>query len=192
MKDPASFPLIINARAESAPEKPSFRAAMKRRRCLFVADAYYEWRREPGHGRARASRPYLFRHADATPLALAGLYETWIGSDGSELDTACILTVSANGATVAIHDRMPAILAPKDFDLWLSLDEYARRGGLAPARRRRPTTRSNFSRSARTSIRRPMTGPGFNSRAPICSPERGERRSAEARGRKTPWRLAGG
>ena len=125
VKDPARFPLIINARAESAPEKPSFRAAMKRRRCLFIADAYYEWRREGAKGRARASRPYLFRHADSTPLALAGLYETWIGSDGSELDTACILTVSANGATVAIHDRMPAILAPKDFDLWLSLDEYA-------------------------------------------------------------------
>lgn len=142
VKDPAGFPLIVNARAESAPEKPSFRAAMKRRRCLFIADAYYEWRREGAEarektkGRARASRPYLFRHADGTPLALAGLYETWIGRDGSEVDTACILTVSANGATVAIHDRMPAILAPQDFDLWLSDDEYAAEAAwrlLAPA-----------------------------------------------------------
>jgi putative SOS response-associated peptidase YedK len=125
VKDPREFPLVINARSETALDKPSFRAAMKRRRCLFIADAYYEWRREPGHGRARKSTPYLFRRADDAPLALAGLYETWCAADGSEVDTACILTTSANGATVAIHDRMPAVLDQENFDLWLNCDEGA-------------------------------------------------------------------
>jgi putative SOS response-associated peptidase YedK len=124
VQDPRQFPLIINARAETAPDKPSFRAAMKRRRCLFIADAYYEWRREPARSRGKAAgRPYLFRRADGSPLALAGLYETWSSADGSEVDTACIVTTSANGATVAIHERMPAILEQDSFDLWLSPDE---------------------------------------------------------------------
>lgn len=120
VKDPRDYPLVINARSETALDKPSFRAAMKRRRCLFIADAYYEWRREPGAGRARKSAPYLFRRADGAPLALAGLYETWSSADGSEVDTACILTTSANGATVAIHDRMPAVIERRNFDLWLN------------------------------------------------------------------------
>ncbi|MBY6241596.1 SOS response-associated peptidase [Methylosinus sp. Sm6] len=120
VKDPRAFPLLFNARAESAPDKPSFRAAMKRRRCLFIADAYYEWRREPGRGRPRAGAPFLFRRADGAPLALAGLYETLSSADGSEVDTACILTTSANGATVAIHERMPAVIERQDFDLWLN------------------------------------------------------------------------
>jgi putative SOS response-associated peptidase YedK len=121
VKDPREFPLLFNARAESAPEKPSFRAAMKRRRCLFIADAYYEWRREPR--RSRAGAPFLFRRADGAPLALAGLYETWSSADGSEVDTACILTTSANGATVAIHERMPAMLEARDLDLWLNCED---------------------------------------------------------------------
>ena len=127
VKDAKTFPLIINARAETATEKPSFRAAMKRRRCLIVADAYYEWLRGPKvggpkSGKARVSRPYLFRRADAAPIGFAGLWETYCGPDGSEIDTACILTTDANAATVAIHDRMPAILDPSDFDAWLDCD----------------------------------------------------------------------
>jgi putative SOS response-associated peptidase YedK len=137
VKDPRSFPLIVNARSEGALDKPSFRAAMKRRRCLFVADAYYEWRRGPGKGRARESRPYLFRRADGAPLALAGLYETWCGPDGEEVDTACILTTSANGAVVAIHDRMPAILEADALAEWLSCDEVE---APAAARLLRPAT----------------------------------------------------
>lgn len=125
VEDPRSFPLIFNARAESALDKPSFRAAMKRRRCLFVADAFYEWRREPGKGRARNSRPFLFRRADGAPMGLAGLFETWSGADGSEIDTACILTTSANGAVVAVHDRMPAIVDVKLFDSWLNCEDVA-------------------------------------------------------------------
>lgn len=119
VKDAKSLPLIFNARAETAADKPSFCAAMKRRRCLFVADAFYEWRRDVGSGKTRIGQPYLFRRADRAPLGLAGLYETWSATDGSEIDTACILTTMANGATIAIHDRMPAFLEASDFDAWL-------------------------------------------------------------------------
>ena len=120
VKDPRDFPLLINARAETATQKPSFRNAMKRRRCLVPADAYYEWRREPGK---RTGAPFLFRRADGAPMIFAGLWESWCGPEGSEVDTACILTTDANGATAAIHDRMPAILEPAACAAWLDCDE---------------------------------------------------------------------
>lgn len=122
VKDIRDFPLIINARSETVVGKASFRAAMKRRRCLVPADAYYEWLKL-GAGRKVERRPYLFRRADGAPMGLAGLWETWSGADGSEIDTACILTTAANGATAAIHDRMPAIIEPADFSAWLDCDE---------------------------------------------------------------------
>jgi putative SOS response-associated peptidase YedK len=124
VKDPRDFPLIINARAESAVEKASFRHAMKRRRCLVPADAYYEWLKL-GAGRKIERKPFLFRRADGAPMGLAGLWETYAGHDGSEIDTACILTTTANAATVAVHDRMPAILDPKDFAAWLGCDDVS-------------------------------------------------------------------
>lgn len=125
VKDASTFPLLINARAETAAEKPSFRAAFRRRRCLIPADAYYEWRRPPKTAKRAAAQPFLIRRRDGAPMAFAGLFETYSGSDGSEIDTACILTTDANAATVAIHDRMPAIIEPPDFDLWLDPDETA-------------------------------------------------------------------
>ncbi|RTL82385.1 MAG: SOS response-associated peptidase [Hyphomicrobiales bacterium] len=122
VKDPRDFPLIINARAETVVDKASFRAAMKRRRCLVPADAYYEWLKLPAGGRI-LRKPYLFRRADGAPMGLAGVWETYAGADGAEIDTACILTTDASGATAAIHDRMPAIIEPKDFARWLDCDE---------------------------------------------------------------------
>lgn len=121
VKDPRDFPLIINARAETVAQKASFRNAMKRRRCLVPADAYYEWLKVPTGGRL-LRKPYLFRRADGAPMGLAGLWETYAGADGAEIDTACILTTNANAPTAAIHDRMPAILEPKDFEAWLDGD----------------------------------------------------------------------
>ncbi len=121
VKDPRDFPLLINARAETVAAKPSFRNAMKRRRCLVPADAYYEWLKVPAGGRI-TRKPYLFRRADGAPMALAGLWETYAGADGAEIDTACILTTNASRATAAIHDRMPAIVEPKDFPAWLDCD----------------------------------------------------------------------
>lgn len=124
VKDPKDFPLLINARAETVLDKPSFRNAMRRRRCIFIADAFYEWRRTLAAGagarKGRASAiPFLLRRADRQPLAMAGLWETWTGPNGEEMDTACIVTTDANGLMAAIHDRMPVILEPENFDLWL-------------------------------------------------------------------------
>jgi putative SOS response-associated peptidase YedK len=124
VKDPREFPLIINARCETVNEKPSFRAAMKRRRCLIPADAYYEWLKL-GSGKRIERKPYLFRRADGRPMGLAGLWETYAGADGAEIDTACILTTEANAATAAVHERMPAILEPEDFSAWLDCDNVA-------------------------------------------------------------------
>jgi putative SOS response-associated peptidase YedK len=124
VKDPRDFPLIINARAETVAGKASFRNAMKRRRCLVPADAYYEWLKLTA-GRRIERKPYLFRRADGLPMGFAGLFETYIGTDGAEIDTACILTTEASAATAAVHDRMPVILEPKDFDAWLDCDEVS-------------------------------------------------------------------
>ena len=121
VKDPKTYPLVFNIRSETLLQKPSFRAAIKRRRCLFPADAFYEWQRLGK--RKGESQPYLLRRRDGAPLALAGLWESWIGPNGEEVDTAAIITTAANGATIAIHERLPAILEKHDFDLWLDTDE---------------------------------------------------------------------
>lgn len=125
VKDPKDYPLVINARAETAPDKASFRNALRRRRCLFVADGFYEWRRTPGPRKKGAPppTPFLIRRSDRMPLAFAGLWENWMGPNGEEVETGCILTTDANGVMSAIHDRMPVILEREAFAQWLSLDE---------------------------------------------------------------------
>ena len=120
VKDPRQFPLIFNARCETLLSKASFKNAFRRRRCLFIADAFYEWRRDPAGGRAR---PYLFQRCDGAPLGLGGMSESWAGPNGEEVDTACIITTPANGPSAAIHDRLPAVIEPEAFDLWLDPDE---------------------------------------------------------------------
>jgi putative SOS response-associated peptidase YedK len=114
VKDPREFKTLINARGETAADKPSFRGAMRHRRCLVPADGFYEWT-----GAAGAKRPHLVRPRGGGPMALAGIFEHWQGADGSEIETMAILTVAANQAMSALHDRMPAIIAPQDFDTWL-------------------------------------------------------------------------
>ncbi|MEJ1157846.1 SOS response-associated peptidase [Prosthecomicrobium sp. N25] len=114
VEDPKSFSLIINARAETAPEKPSFRAAMRHRRCLVPASGFYEWRRTPA-----GKQPFFIRPRHGGAVAFAGLWETWSGKDGSEIDTAAVLTVPANRLVGRIHDRMPAVVLPENFDRWL-------------------------------------------------------------------------
>jgi putative SOS response-associated peptidase YedK len=114
VKDPKAFTLLINARGETAAEKPAFRAAMKRRRCLIPADGFYEWQ-----AAGDRKRPFYVRAKAGGPLAFAGLWETWTGPNGEELETATIVTTAANRTLRPIHDRMPVILAPEAFDLWL-------------------------------------------------------------------------
>jgi putative SOS response-associated peptidase YedK len=115
VKDPRDFSLLINARGETISEKPAFRNAMQRRRCLFPADGFYEWKRD---GDRR--RPYFIRPRAGGPIAFAGLWETWMGPNGEEVDTACIVTTRANRTLAPIHDRMPLVIAPEAFDLWLA------------------------------------------------------------------------
>jgi putative SOS response-associated peptidase YedK len=114
VKDPKPFSLLINARADTVIDKPAFRTAMRRRRCLIPADGFYEWRDIGGH-----KQPYFVRPKKPGPLGFAGLWETWTGPNGEELDTAAIVTTNANRTLSAIHDRMPVILPPEAFDLWL-------------------------------------------------------------------------
>jgi putative SOS response-associated peptidase YedK len=114
VKDPKKFTLLINARGESAVEKPAFRAAMKRRRCLIPADGFYEWQA----GSAR-KQPYFIHKKSGQPFAFAGLWETWTGPNGEELETAAIVTTAVNKTLAPIHDRMPVIVPPDAFDLWL-------------------------------------------------------------------------
>ena len=124
VKDPKTFPLLINARGESVDAKPAFRNAMRRRRCLIPADGFYEWRASSAGG---PKQPYFVRarrdaSGAAPPLAFAGLYETWTGPNGEELDTAAIVTTAANRTLAPIHDRMPVFVPREAFDLWLDCD----------------------------------------------------------------------
>jgi putative SOS response-associated peptidase YedK len=115
VQDPKNFSLLINARGESVMDKPAFKAAMKYRRCLVPANGFYDWKAS-----ATRRQPYCVRAKSRQPLAFAGLWETWTGPNGEELETAAIVTTRANRALADIHDRMPVIVPPDAFDLWLN------------------------------------------------------------------------
>ncbi|MCC6948182.1 MAG: SOS response-associated peptidase [Bradyrhizobiaceae bacterium] len=117
VKDPKQFSLLINARLEGITTKPSFRAAMRRRRCLVPADGFYEWKKE-----ANGKRPHFIRARVGGPFAFAGLWETWVDRDGGEIDTAAIVTCDANATLAPIHKRMPVIVPPEHFEAWLDCD----------------------------------------------------------------------
>ncbi len=112
--DPAVGGRLFNARSETADEKPSFRAAWKRRRCLVVADGFYEWK-----PRGRGRQPYHFRSRNGGLLGLAGLFEQWHGKDGEVIDSCTVLTTEANADLEGVHHRMPVILDRTRFDVWL-------------------------------------------------------------------------
>ncbi len=115
VRDPKTFTLLINARGESVIDKPAFRAAMKRRRCLIPADGFYEWKAVGGR-----KQPYYVRQTSGAPMAFAGLWECWTGPNGEEMETAAIVTTNANRLLTPIHARMPVIVQPEAFDLWLN------------------------------------------------------------------------
>ena len=113
--DPGIGARMINARAETVAEKPAFRDAFARRRCLIVADGFYEWeRRGP-----RARHPFHITRTDHQPFAFAGVWATWHGPDDQGLRTCSILTTAANDTVRALHDRMPVILDPGGEEAWL-------------------------------------------------------------------------
>ncbi|MBK1725084.1 SOS response-associated peptidase [Thiocystis violacea] len=105
----------INARAETLAEKPAFRAAFQSRRCLIPADGFYEWKATPS-----GKQPYFIAHQEGRPLAFAGLWETWADRDTGEVVlSGTIIVTAANALIGQIHDRMPVILQPRDFQTWL-------------------------------------------------------------------------
>jgi putative SOS response-associated peptidase YedK len=108
---------LINARAETVAERPAFRSAFRRRRCLIVADGFYEWDRRDGR------RPYYFRLNDGRPFAFAGLWERWDKGD-EPVESCTLITTAANGVVAPVHDRMPVILRPEDHARWLDPGEH--------------------------------------------------------------------
>ncbi len=113
-KDPAIANRLINARAETASQKPSFRNAFKRHRCLIPTSGFYEWLR-----RERGKQPYFVRMRDGHPFAFAGLWDRWESPDEGAVETCAILTTAANDVLAPIHDRMPVILPPAEYARWL-------------------------------------------------------------------------
>ncbi len=113
-KDPSIGARMLNARSETVTEKPSFRAAFKRRRCLVPASGFYEWQKQ-----GKSKQPYYITTPDGAPFAIAGLWEYWEGADGSALESCTLLTTSANALMQPLHDRMPVIILPQDYAQWL-------------------------------------------------------------------------
>jgi putative SOS response-associated peptidase YedK len=115
---------MINARAESAAEKPAYRSSFKKKRCLIPTDGFYEWKKE-----GKLKQPYLIHRQDGKPFAFAGLWSSWRNPEQEQpVETFTILTTDANDLLRPLHDRMPVILDPKDFDLWLDpkIDDAAK------------------------------------------------------------------
>ena len=113
-KDPTIGARLVNARSESVADKPAFRDAFRRRRCLVPADGFYEWKTD---GKVR--QPYYFSATAGTPLALAGLWESWKAPDGTIVRTVCLLTTEANELMAPVHERMPVIVGRDDWTAWL-------------------------------------------------------------------------
>lgn len=114
VSDPKAFSLVINARSETVLEKPAFRNAVRRRRCLVPADGYYEWQNAGGR-----KQPFFIHPRDGAPMGLAALAETWVGPNGEEQDTVAILTAAAQQEMAHLHARVPVVIAPRDYACWL-------------------------------------------------------------------------
>ena len=126
VKDPNTFPTLINARSEDVLTKPSFRHAARRRRCLVPADGFYEWTGPKGK-----RRPFHVRPQPPQLIAFAGLYECWHDPHGGEINTVTILTCAANRTVSALHDRMPVIVEPDRYDDWLDATRVSAKDALA-------------------------------------------------------------
>jgi putative SOS response-associated peptidase YedK len=114
----------INARAETVAKSPVWRGPFRKRRCLVPADGFYEWKKldDKGNRDGKTKQPYAFRMADDSPLAFAGLWDAWKAPDGSWLESFSIVTTAANALMAPVHDRMPVILHPRDYDRWMDAE----------------------------------------------------------------------
>jgi len=117
-KDPHIGHKMINARSETVHEKPSFRHALRQRRCIVPASGFFEWSHAYG-----SKQPWYITLKDNAPMGFAGLWESWRSPVGDSLETFCILTTAANSFMATIHERMPVILSPADYSTWLSTDQ---------------------------------------------------------------------
>ena len=115
-KDPGSLPMLHNTRSETVAEKPMFRHALRKRRCLVPASGFYEWKTVSGQ---RSKQPFYISFRDGTPMSFAGLWESARMPDGSVLESCTIITTEANAMLAPIHHRMPMLLDPSDWNLWL-------------------------------------------------------------------------
>lgn len=115
-KDAKIGSTLINARAETVDTKPSFRSAFRKWRCLIAVDGFYEWQAVPGQ---KTKQPHFITVKNAPAFAFAGLAEHWTSPEGTNVDTCTIITTTANSLMQPIHNRMPVILDPADYDLWL-------------------------------------------------------------------------
>jgi putative SOS response-associated peptidase YedK len=128
-KDPKIGYRTINARAETVATQPAFRDAFRKRRCIVPANGFYEWQRVVVRGK-EAKQPYYVHRKDGRPMGLAGLWDRWVAPDGEVLESFTIVTTEANELVQALHNRMPVILRPEDYALWL--DPAARIEQLRP------------------------------------------------------------
>lgn len=133
-KDAKTGYSTINARAETVATKPAFRQPFRKRRCLIAADGFYEWQRTDGR-----KQPYYIHLRESEPFAFAGLWEHW-EREGETIESCTIIVTHANTLVAAIHDRMPVILSPEDYDTWLD-PELESTGALAPLLRPYPADR---------------------------------------------------
>ena len=117
-KDPSIGNRLINARGETVAEKPSFRGSFKYKRCLILADGFYEWKANSGK---KTKTPYYIHMKNRRPFALAGLWDVWESPDGSSIKTCTIITTTPNELMEHVHDRMPVILHPRDYAKWLDV-----------------------------------------------------------------------
>lgn len=115
-KDPSIGNKLINARGETIAEKPSFRGAYKYKRCLIIADGFYEWKANQNQ---KTKTPYYIHMKERNPFAFAGLWDEWHSPDGDSIRTCTIITTEPNELMSSLHNRMPVILHPKDYDSWL-------------------------------------------------------------------------
>lgn len=156
-KKPGDGPLLINARSETIADKPAFRAAVRDRRCLVVANGFYEWTREKG----QTPLPWYITRTDGAPMAMAGIWQDW-ERDGQALTTCAVVTCGANDAMAPIHDRLPVILDPADWPLWLGEAGKGAAPLMVPVaddalQFSRVATRVNSNRASGPDLIRPVT-----------------------------------
>ena len=147
---PTKGPLLINARSETIADKPAFRDAVRHRRCLIVASGFYEWKRDPG----TVPQPWYVTRVDGAPMAMAGIWQDWTGG-GDPLATCAVVTCAANAAMAPIHDRLPVILSPEDWALWLGEAGH----GAAPLMRAVPDDALRFTKVSRAVNSNRASGP---------------------------------